>query len=476
MGVITYGTTSTTWAPRVEDIGYIVTSFDPDDWGGNTDPQSNRELYVVYNQGVRAKYYDTGGNEKINVICSRSIGGTDKADVFAGTINSSYNTYSASTNYLVGDGTTYYAGLRATSVSGAYTTRTDDSSSPHTVYINGSTTRSGAQWLKLYFYGLPNQVSGLSASAADQSSVDLSWNAATAPDTEGQPTKYRVEYKKSTSSTWQYFSAPSGTSVTVTGLDAATSYNFRVGAQNGISSFSGFSNATGPWSSTATATTESAVAKPVWSGSYESGQVQSSYYDTATITGATSVSLNSGSLPPGLSHRKSSTSYIIEGTPTAEGTYTFEFRATNDGGSTDKEFSIYIAPQTVPQWVDQSIQTVAEQGDSYSDGVSASGANSYSSIGDLPPGMSLNSSNGNLTATELTTPGQYTFTIFATNEAGSTQRSFTITVETSVLNGGKRIDENGDPVKLSTYKRFNGSSWVELSIARRFDGTSWQDI
>lgn len=476
MGVITYGTTSTTWAPRVEDTGYIVTSFDTDDWGGNTDPQSGRELYVVYNQGVRAKRYDTSGNERINVICSRSIGGTEKADIFAGTTTSSYNTYSVDTNYLVGNGTTYYAGLRSTSSSGAYTTRTDSSTSPHTVYINGATTKSGAQWLRLYFYGLPDQVEGLSATTTGQNSVSLSWNTASAPDTEGTPTKYRVEYKKSTSSTWQYFSAPSDTSVTVTGLEASTAYNFRVGAQNGISGFSGFSDATGPWSSTASATTESAVAKPVWSGSFASGQEQSPYYDTATASGATEISLVSGSLPTGLSGSRSGTSFVIEDTPTESGTYTFTLRATNSGGFTDQIFSIYISPQLVPQWVDQTIQTVAEQGESYSDGVSASGADSYSVSGTLPPGMSFNSSNGSLTATELTTPGLYSFTIFATNEAGSTQRSFTITVETSVLNGGKRIDENGNPIKLSTYKRFDGSNWVELAIARRFDGTTWQDI
>lgn len=479
MGLVTYGTTSTTYTPAIFDAGYIVTSFNPDSWGGNTDPQSGRQLYVVYNQQVRAKYYDTSGNERINVISSRTVGGTDKANVFAGTLTSSFATYAASTNYLVGNGTTYYGGLRATSSSGAEVTRSSGGS--QTIYLksdssSSATTFNGAQWLRLYFYGLPNQVNGLSASTAGQNSVNLSWNTADAPDNEGQPTKYRVEYRQSGTSTWQFFSTPTGTSISVTGLNAGTTYEFRVAAQNGISDFSGFSDATGAWSTSATATTESAVAKPVWSGSYVSGQEQTSYFDSATASGATSISLISGTLPPGLTDRQSGTSYIIEGTPTADGTYPFTLRATNAGGDTDQNFSIYISPQLVPQWVDQTIQTVAEQGESYSDGVSASGADFYSVSGTLPPGMSLNSSNGTLTATELTTAGLYSFTIFATNEAGSTQRSFIITVETSVLNGGKRIDENGDPIKLSTYKRFDGTSWIELTVARRFDGTTWQDI
>lgn len=478
MGVITYGDTSgSTYV--VKDRGYIVTSFNPNSWGGNTDPQSGRQLYVVYNQQVRAERYDTSGDERINVICSRSVGGTDKANVFAGTLTSSFATYSANTNYLVGDNTTYYAGLRATSDSGARIHRA--SSTGQTIYLKSDfssspTTVSGAQWLRLSFYGLPDQVEGLSATSDGPSSIDLSWDAASAPDTEGTPTKYRVEYKKATSSTWELFSSPNGTSITVTGLEANTEYNFRVGAQNGISNFSGFSDATGSWSTTATATTGSAVDPPTWSGSFLSGQVGESYDDSAAAARSTSITLVFGSIPDGLTGEFESGKYVIDGTPTEAGSYFFTLRASNDGGDTDQTFSIYISPQSVPQWTDQTIQTLATEGESYSDGVSASGADSYSYIGDLPLGMSFNTSNGKLTADQLLAPGLYNFTIFANNEAGSTQRSFTIIVETAVVGGAKRIDENGDPIKLTTYKRFNGSEWVELTIAKRFDGTSWQDI
>ena len=331
------------------------------------------------------------------------------------------------------------------------------------------------QYLSLEYYGLPNSPTGLSATTTGQNSVSLSWSSVGASGVATAADGYKVQYKTSSSPTWTDFTSTTNTSTSVTGLSAGTAYDFRVAAYDTTISNT-VSNATGPWSSIASATTTSSVPKPIWSGSYVSGQEQAFYYDTASASGADTISLLSGSLPSGLSGSQSGTSYIIQGTPVADGTSSFTLRASNAGGDEDQSFSIYISPQQVPQWTDQSILTSATVGDSYSDGVSASGADSYSVSGSLPPGMTVNTSTGSLTASSLTTAGTYPFTIYASNEAGSTQASFTISVATSVLNGGRRMTDSSNSTQLTTYKRYNGSSWTELTTAKRFNGSIWEDI
>lgn len=72
------------------------------------------------------------------------------------------------------------------------------------------------------------------------------------------------------------------------------------------------------------------------------GVVGYAYTWSVTPTGATSISLLSGSLPTGLS-LSGTTTATISGTPTAAGTYSFTLRATNSYGTADQAFSITIA-------------------------------------------------------------------------------------------------------------------------------------
>lgn len=53
-------------------------------------------------------------------------------------------------------------------------------------------------------------------------------------------------------------------------------------------------------------------------------------------------SISSGSLPPGLSLSTSGTAWVISGTPTTAGTYTFTLEATNSYGSSTANLSIVI--------------------------------------------------------------------------------------------------------------------------------------
>lgn len=490
MATKTYGTTSSSNIAYVSSSNRaIISSFTPDDWGGNTNPQEGRELYVVTKMTVYAKLgtATTYPQTSINVVMGSSTGSFNKADTLAYNtsdgsqyLKATYGYYAGTVSAVLGSNNTYYGGLESNNVGGANTTRA--SASGETTYVvqpsDGTVTytwSNSQQYLALEYYGLPNAPTGLSATTTGQNSVSLSWSAPSTSSVATSADGYKVQYKQSSSSTWIDFTSTTNTSSSVTGLSAGTSYDFRVAAYD-TTIINTVSNATGPWSSTSSATTTSSVPAPVWSGSYVSGQEQDPYYDTAYASGATTISLISGSLPTSLSGSQSGEYYVVQGTPTADGTYNFTLRASNAGGDTDQAFSIYISPQQVPQWTDQSILTEATVGDSYSDGVSASGADSYSYSGTLPPGMSLNSSTGALTASSLTTAGSYSFTIFASNEAGSTQRSFNITVATAVLNGGQRMTDSTNSTQLTVYKRFDGSSWIELTTAKRFNGSSWEDI
>lgn len=489
MATKTYGTTSGNNQAYVTSSNRaIVSSFTPDDWGGNTNPQEGRALYTVTKITVYAKLGDAdSGYNAINVVMGSSAGSFNKASTLAYStydgstqLTSTYKYMAGTVSAVLGSTSTYYGGLEALGPGGAFTLR--GSASGDTTYVvepsSGNTTYTWSnyqQYLSLEYYGLPNAPAGLSATTSGQNSVSLSWNSVSASGVATAADGYSVQYKTSASSTWSDFTTTTNTSVSVTGLSAGTSYDFRVAAYD-TTIRNVVSNATGPYSSTASATTTSSVPKPVWSGGYGSGQEQEPYYDSAYASGATTISLISGSLPSGLSGNQSGEYYVISGTPTADGTSYFTLRASNAGGDQDQAFSIYISPQQVPQWTDQSILTEATVGDSYSDGVSASGADSYYYSGTLPPGMSLNSSTGALTASTLTTAGSYPFTIFASNEAGSTQRSFTIIVATAVLNGGSRMTDSTNSTQLTVYKRYEGSSWIELTTAKRFNGSSWEDI
>jgi len=90
--------------------------------------------------------------------------------------------------------------------------------------------------------GPPAVPSGLAGEAKSSSSVELRWNAVSNAE------NYRVQYKKSSDTSWRTaLDDPRSTPYTVTGLDAATAYDFRVAAWN--------SNGLGDYSSPISVTT-----------------------------------------------------------------------------------------------------------------------------------------------------------------------------------------------------------------------------
>ncbi len=76
----------------------------------------------------------------------------------------------------------------------------------------------------------PGQVTGLVAGTTTSNSIAVSWSV---PATGGAPVNYTVQYRTSGAATWLTWSpAPTGTSVTLTGLTTSTSYDIQVTAMN----------------------------------------------------------------------------------------------------------------------------------------------------------------------------------------------------------------------------------------------------
>jgi hypothetical protein len=497
MATKTYGTTSTTNVGFVTSSNRsIVSSFTPNNWGGNTNPQEGRALYNVTKITVYARLGDADpGTNTINVVMGSTAGTFNKANTLAYStydgstqLGSSYKYMAGTVSAVIGSDRAYYSGLSANGPGGAYITR--GTASGETAQVvetsSGSTTytwSNSQQYMSFEYYGLPNAPSSISATTTGQNSVTVTFSQVAASGVATAADGYKIQYKESSAAEWSDFTTVSGyppTGVSVSGLSAGTAYNFRVAAYDSAIS-NVVSNATGPWSSAANATTESGtppVPAPTWSGSFNSGQVNTPYVqDYARATGHDTsygpIEITSGSLPPGLSGSADGEYFYVSGTPTTAGTYTFNLTAENSGDTSTAGFSITISALPAPSWVDQTLSSTATVGVRYLDYLSATNVSSWSYSGTLPPGIGF--SSGTFDGYP-TTVGSYTFTVYASNAVDTAQKTFTITVVSALLNGGARMVSSNSSTALSTYKRYDGGSWITLSVAKRFNGSSWEDI
>lgn len=159
--------------------------------------------------------------------------------------------------------------------------------------------------------------------------------------------------------------------------------------------------------------------------SLPSGGVGLAYSQILTATGSAALPytyvVSSGSLPAGLS--LDGATGLLDGLPTAFGTYSFTVTATDANGCAGSQlYSIVIAGPACPPI---SLSPVALPsgaiGVVYGATVVASGGTppySYSvGGGSLPPGLALNSTTGAITGTPLSA-GIFNFTLVATDSLG----------------------------------------------------------
>jgi hypothetical protein len=180
--------------------------------------------------------------------------------------------------------------------------------------------------------------------------------------------------------------------------------------------------------------TPPAQTAPTISGDPPGGTIGTAYAFDYTMTGepAPTASVTSGDLPPGLGL---SDSGHLSGTPTEAGTWSFTVTATNTAGTDSVDSTITIAPATPAQ----TAPTIS--GDPPGGTVGTAYAFDYTvtgepaptasvTSGDLPPGLGL-SDSGHLSGTP-TEAGTWSFTVTATNTAGTDSVDSTITIAASV--------------------------------------------
>lgn len=279
-------------------------------------------------------------------------------------------------------------------------------------------------------------------------------------------------------------------------LDPGTRYYARLFAKNALYGSTGEGSA---WSTAVSAST--IINPPDWNGAGSDKvlgtlmQVGTAYSDGVTAytqVAPVTYEVSTGVLPNGLELNPATGA--ITGTPTllaiqSGPSYDFSITATNAGGKSTISFSRTVVAET-SAWTDNVISPDMRVGLSYTDSVSASGTGvEYSNVelvlGDtnrpneyeLLPGVVLNRLTGEISGTPLS-PGQYSFTIYATNDsaesdpAGRVQQDFTVTVKPS----GQRYNTKIDSDYVNNIKRWSGNEWIDITTIRRWDGFRWTPL
>ena len=175
----------------------------------------------------------------------------------------------------------------------------------------------------------------------------------------------------------------------------------------------------------------------ILTNSLPSGVVSRDYAVALSGTGGTTPytwGISNGSLPAGLNLDPSG---VISGQPTTDGTFSPTFQLQDSGNppaTVTKSLSITITLPAPPRITTTSLPPGTFNG-AYAQVVSATGGSGslvWSVGGGLPPGLNLNSSNGNISGAPTQT-GPFPFTVRVTDQLSRfDEQDFTITVNPPV--------------------------------------------
>ena len=131
-------------------------------------------------------------------------------------------------------------------------------------------------------------------------------------------------------------------------------------------------------------------------------------------------------------------------------------------------------PSYPPVWTDLTLAiftaTVVYDDEVMASNMNYSGAYSIST-GSLPTGISLNTSNGDITGTPTVSGQNYNFTVRAANSYGAITANFSGTVGAAPTAGKLKV-YNGTSWAYGPAKVYNGSAWVTGTV-KVFNGTGW---
>ncbi len=268
--------------------------------------------------------------------------------------------------------------------------------------------------------GSPGSPTALVATAGE-SSVALTWIA---PASNGAPiTSYVVQYSLSGAADWTTFPTPAtpATSATVTGLTDGTSYDFQVSALNARGS--------GVPSALAAAIPEATVpgAPTIGTATAGDGTASVTFTPPSSTGGSPILQYTVTSTPAGITAIGSSSPIAVNGL--ADGTsYTFTVVAENAVGTSvasaaSNSVTPTSTPTAVPPTAPLNVSATAGVGQatiSFSPPASDGGAaiTGYT-VTSSPGGLSASGSSSPLTVILLNGGTTYTFTVTATNSAGT---------------------------------------------------------
>ncbi|MCL2294854.1 MAG: putative Ig domain-containing protein, partial [Spirochaetes bacterium] len=165
------------------------------------------------------------------------------------------------------------------------------------------------------------------------------------------------------------------------------------------------------------------------------GVVGQEYSQALVASGTAPITWShSGSLPPGITR----TGGVLSGTPTAAGTFTFTATASGTGTppTHSRTFTIVITNVAQPPQIVSNEATMGSgtQGRGFSYTLEARGTApfTWSHTGSLPPGMSFN--DGVISGTP-TAAGTHSFTVTATNDAGTHSGTLNLTIHPALVLG-----------------------------------------
>lgn len=184
------------------------------------------------------------------------------------------------------------------------------------------------------------------------------------------------------------------------------------------------------------AAAEPPVAPSITSTSMGGATVGTAFSQTLAATGTTPItwSIASGALPAGLTL---STGGTISGTPSVAGSGSVTVRATNSAGQDDQVLSWTVTATAVAPTITTTALGTLTQGAAFTLTVGRTGTAPITwavTEGALPVGLSLNVTTGVISGTP-TAPGAYSFTLTATNGAGSDTQAFSGTVSAAPSGG-----------------------------------------
>ena len=164
--------------------------------------------------------------------------------------------------------------------------------------------------------------------------------------------------------------------------------------------------------------------------SLDSASVDQPYSTTVEATGVSvTIALKSGALPAGMTFNPATG--VLEGTPTAAGTFSLTFTATSLGLTTDQTLNLVVSgPPTIslPSFTNSSFGDSTVGTNVSWSAFATNGTSTYAvTAGSLPAGATLSSATG-LISGVLTIAAAYDFTVTATNETGSTSQQYAGTI------------------------------------------------